>query len=80
VQDYGFLFIAFDPGLLIPAEAFKRQVSELIDRIKAVPRQPGVEAIRIPSERAFGERQRRRVEGIVVQRTVVEALQALPAR
>lgn len=77
VQDYGFLFIAFDPGLLIPAEQFTHQVSELIDRLKAIPRQPGVEAIRIPSERAFRERERRRVEGLVLERTVVEALNAL---
>lgn len=65
------------PCLLMPAETFKQQVSELIDRIKAVPRQPGVKAIRIPSERAFSERERRRAEGIVVERKVVEALQAL---
>ena len=77
VQDYGFLFLAFDPGLLIPVDEFKREVSELIDRLKATPRQPGVEEIRIPSERAFRERERRRVEGIVVERTVVEALHAL---
>jgi LDH2 family malate/lactate/ureidoglycolate dehydrogenase len=77
VQDYGFLFIVFDPGLLIPAEQFQRQVSELIDRIKATPRQPGVDEIRTPSERAFRERERRRVEGIVLERKVVEALEAL---
>lgn len=77
VQDYGFLFVAFDPGLLIPAEEFKRQVSELIDHLKATPRQPGVAEIRIPSERAFRERERRRLEGLVVDRAVVEALHAL---
>jgi len=77
VQDYGFLFIAFDPGLLIPADGFKRQVSELIDHLKATPRQAGVSEIRIPSERAFRERARRRVEGLVFDRAVVEALHAL---
>jgi LDH2 family malate/lactate/ureidoglycolate dehydrogenase len=77
VQDYGFLFIAFAPGLLIPAEQFTRQVSELIDCLKAIPRQAGVEEIRIPSERAWRERQRRRVEGLVVERKVVEALHDL---
>lgn len=77
VQDYGFLFIAFDPGLLIPTDQFKQQVSELIDHLKATPRQAGVEEIRIPSERAFRERERRRVEGIVLERQVVEALNAL---
>jgi LDH2 family malate/lactate/ureidoglycolate dehydrogenase len=77
VQDYGFLFVVFDPGMLIPADQFADQVSQLIDRIKATPRQPGVEAIRIPSERAFRERDRRRVEGLVLERKVVEALTAL---
>ena len=77
VQDYGFLFVAFDPGLLIPADEFKRQVSELIDRLKATPRQPDVADIRIPSERAFHERERRRVEGLVFDRAVVEALHTL---
>jgi LDH2 family malate/lactate/ureidoglycolate dehydrogenase len=77
VQDYGFLFVVFDPGLLIPADEFKRQVSELIDRLKATPRQAGVSEIRIPSERAFRERTRRRVEGLVFDRAVVEALQVL---
>ncbi len=77
VQDYGFLFMAFDPGLLIPTDEFKRQVSELIDRLKATPRQPGVEEIRIPSERAFRERERRRVEGLVFDRAVIDALHDL---
>jgi LDH2 family malate/lactate/ureidoglycolate dehydrogenase len=77
VQDYGFLFIAFDPGLLIPADQFRRQVSELIERLKATPRQAGVQEIRIPSERAFRERERRRLEGLVFARAVVEALKAL---
>jgi LDH2 family malate/lactate/ureidoglycolate dehydrogenase len=77
IQDYGFLFITFDPGLLIPADQFTRQMSELVDRLKATPRQPGVEAIRVPSERAFRERARRRVEGLVFERKVVEALNAL---
>jgi LDH2 family malate/lactate/ureidoglycolate dehydrogenase len=77
VQDYGFLFMVFDPGLLIPAEQFEVQVAELIDRIKAIPRQPGVAEIRIPSQRAFQERKRRRVEGIVLERQVVTALEAL---
>jgi LDH2 family malate/lactate/ureidoglycolate dehydrogenase len=79
VQDYGFLFLAFDPGLLIPAQQFSRQMSELIDRVKATPRQPGIEEIRIPSERAFRERERRRVEGLVFERKVIAALHTLTA-
>ena len=45
--------------------------------LKATPRQPGIAEIRIPSEHAFRERERRRVEGIVLERKVVEALKAL---
>lgn len=77
VQDYGFLFITFDPGLLIPADQFADQVSELMDAIKATPRKDGVDEIRIPSERSFRERERRRREGIVVEEKVIEALNAL---
>jgi LDH2 family malate/lactate/ureidoglycolate dehydrogenase len=77
VTEYGFLFIAIDPGMTLPGGAFEQQMSELIERIKAVPRQDGVDEIRIPSERAFRERERRRVEGILVDLPVVEALRAL---
>ena len=75
VQDYGFLFIAIDPTIMLPD--FEAQLSELIARIKATPRQPGVDEIRIPSERAFREREQRRVEGIVLDRKVVDALHVL---
>ena len=77
VQDYGFLFIAIDPDILLPAGDFPARMAELVARIKATPRQPGVEEIRIPSERAFREREQRRIEGIVLDRKVVDALNAL---
>jgi LDH2 family malate/lactate/ureidoglycolate dehydrogenase len=77
VQDYGFLFIAIDPAVMLPDGDFEAQFSELVARIKATPRQPGVDEIRIPSERAFREREQRRVEGIVLDRKVVDALRRL---
>ncbi len=77
VNDYGFLFIAIDPGLTQPDNAFQRQMSELIETIKALPKQDGIEEIRIPSERAFQERTRRRVEGILVEKKIVDMLEAL---
>ena len=79
-SDYGYLFVAFRPDLLGPADAFERQVTELIDRIKATPRQPGVEEIRIPSERAFRSRERLLREGLEIDRLVYDALVALRAR
>ena len=77
VQDYGFLFWAVDPDIMLPEGDFKKQMSALVRKIKATPRQPGVDEIRIPSERGSRERERRRVEGIVLERKVIDALNAL---
>jgi LDH2 family malate/lactate/ureidoglycolate dehydrogenase len=73
-HENGYLFIVFKPDLLTPLDEFKREMSELIDRVKATPRQAGVDEIRIPSERAFRHRERALVEGIEIDRAVYEAL------
>jgi LDH2 family malate/lactate/ureidoglycolate dehydrogenase len=78
--DYGYLFVAFRPDLFGPADAFERQVTRLIERIKATPRRPGVDDIRIPSERAFRCRERAVREGLEVDRAVFDALVALRRR
>jgi LDH2 family malate/lactate/ureidoglycolate dehydrogenase len=77
VQDYGFLIIAIDPALMLPGGEFAAHMTELVEKIKATPRRPGVDEIRIPSERANRERERRRLEGILFDRAVVDALNAL---
>ena len=77
VRDYGFLFWVLDPDVMLPGGEFRSQMAEYVRQIRATPRRPDVEAIRIPSERAFAERERRRKEGIVIERKVVEALEAL---
>jgi LDH2 family malate/lactate/ureidoglycolate dehydrogenase len=77
VRDYGFLFWALDPDVMLPGGEFRSQMAEYVRQVKATPRRPGGEAIRIPSERAFAERERRRKEGIIIERKVVEALEAL---
>lgn len=76
VQDYAFVFIAIDPAIMLDQDVFEAEMSELVRRIKATPRAAGVDEIRVPSERAFRERDRRRVEGIVLDRAVVASLQA----
>jgi LDH2 family malate/lactate/ureidoglycolate dehydrogenase len=78
-KDDGYLFVVFKPDLLIPLDDFKRQVSDLIDRIKATPHQPGVNEIRIPGERAFRAREQALREGIEIDRVVYDALRALHA-
>jgi LDH2 family malate/lactate/ureidoglycolate dehydrogenase len=77
VQDYGFLFLVVDPGIMLPGNPFAEQMSQLVKAIQATPRRPGVEEIRIPSQRAFRERERRRAEGILVDRAVIAAPEAL---
>ncbi len=77
VQDYGFLFWVISPDVMLPGGNFKAQMSELVRKIKDTPRRPGVKEIRIPSERAARERERRRREGIVMERKVIDALEAL---
>ena len=79
-SDYGYLFIAFRPDLVGAADVFNRQVTELIERIKATPRQVGIDEIRIPSERAFRSRERGLREGLTIDRLVFDALVALRAR
>ena len=76
-RHFGFVFIVFDPALLMPLAQFRAQLAALIAAVKATPRQPGVDEIRIPSERAFSERARRLREGISLERRLHERLLAL---
>jgi len=76
-SDYGYLFIAFKPDLIGPAQVFDARVGELIDRIKASPRQADVDEIRIPSERSSRTRERLLVEGIEIDQLVFDQLEAL---
>jgi LDH2 family malate/lactate/ureidoglycolate dehydrogenase len=72
--DNGFLFIVFKPNLLMPVETFERKMTELVDRVKATPRQHGVDEIRIPSERAFRNRAKALSEGLEIDRAVYDSL------
>ena len=75
---YGYLIIAIKPDLLMPLAEYRRDMSATLAEIKATPRLPGVDEIRLPSERAFRERARNRREGIVIDRHIYEALNNLP--
>ena len=79
-NDYGYLFIAFRPDLVGTADVFNQRVTQLIERIKATQRQPGIDEIRIPSERAFRSRERALRDGLTIDRLVFDALVALRAR
>lgn len=77
-KTYGYLIMAIKPDLLLPLDDFRRDMSEMLARVKATPRQPGVDEIRLPSERAFRERARHLEEGIEIDRKICDALLALP--
>jgi LDH2 family malate/lactate/ureidoglycolate dehydrogenase len=77
VQDYAFFFVVFDPAILMPLEEFSAELEELIEVVRAVPALDPDEPVRIPSERAFRERERRKKEGIPVDRAVYDQLRAL---
>lgn len=79
VRDYAFHFWAVDPEIMLPGGEFPKRMAEYVKQIKDTPKQPGVDEIRIPSERAFRERVRRRKEGILVDRKVVESLKTIAA-
>ncbi|HUF80618.1 MAG TPA: Ldh family oxidoreductase [Burkholderiales bacterium] len=75
--DFAFFFVVFDPAILMPPDEFKAQLRELIESVRAVPPLVADEPVRIPSERAFRERERRRKEGIPVDRAVYDQLRGL---
>jgi LDH2 family malate/lactate/ureidoglycolate dehydrogenase len=73
----GYLFIAFRPDLLVPLEQCRRDVSALIERVKAVPRAPGVAEIRIPGEQSARNRDRLRGVGLDIDQLVYDELHRL---
>ena len=77
-KTYGYLIMAVNPERLLPLDQFKRDMSEMLARVKAVPRQPGVNEIRLPGERALRERARNSREGIEIDRKIYDALLAVP--
>jgi LDH2 family malate/lactate/ureidoglycolate dehydrogenase len=50
--DYGNVFMAIDPELLVDKAAFKKQTTDMVRIIKASRPRSGVREIRLPSERA----------------------------
>ena len=77
-KTYGYLIMAINPERTLPGDDFRRHMSEMLAKVKAAPRQPGVEEIRLPGERSSRERARHLREGIEIDRKIYEALLALP--
>lgn len=75
--DYGFVFLVIDPRMLQPGGEFESQATDLVNHLKSVRRQPGVDKIRVPSERSFRERRQRLEQGLVFDKKVIESLKAI---
>ncbi|MCL5430008.1 MAG: Ldh family oxidoreductase [Candidatus Marsarchaeota archaeon] len=50
-NNWGNLILAIDPDLLTDKESFKKEVSTMVEKIKATRRLPGVDEILVPGER-----------------------------
>ncbi len=50
--EWGSVFIAIDPGLLIEVKDFKRNCSELVDKIRTSRPKEGIAEVRLPGDRA----------------------------
>ena len=79
-RDFGHLLIAIKPELLMPLEQLKQNMDQLLDEIRATPTVDGVNQVRVPSERAFRERDIAIKDGILIDRKVVEELRKMAGR
>jgi LDH2 family malate/lactate/ureidoglycolate dehydrogenase len=76
-DDSGYLQITFDPELLVPAAQYKQVVAALIDSVRSAPHLPGIDEVRVPSERAFAQREKARLTGIALDRRLYDRITAL---
>lgn len=74
-EEWGSLFIAIDPNLLVDTAVFKKNASDLISKIKSSRKKPGTDTIRLPGERAAESRKEVEQSGMVeVEEAIVREL------
>ena len=64
-DEWGALFIAIDPDLLVDVEQFKTSCSDLISKVKSARTQPDSGEVRLPGERALLARKEAEESGLV---------------
>jgi LDH2 family malate/lactate/ureidoglycolate dehydrogenase len=79
-QDYSFMFLVFDPEVLMPRSEFEGALQELLENVRNTPPLDASQPVRIPSERAFRERERNRAIGIPLAPEVHRQLVELAER
>ncbi|MCD6506464.1 Ldh family oxidoreductase [Candidatus Poribacteria bacterium] len=74
-REYGFLIMALNPEIFIPIDRFKEKVSRLVEKVKFVKREPGIEEILLPGERSWKIRCKRLKEGIDLDEKLIERIE-----
>lgn len=77
VQALGHFFAALDIARFVPLVEFEERLDGMVREIRAQPRQPGVDRIRIPGERAFAQSQKSIQSGIPLDGVAVQQIDAL---
>jgi LDH2 family malate/lactate/ureidoglycolate dehydrogenase len=75
--EFAFVVIVADPSLFLPPGEFERRATEFAAGIRATPPAPGFGAVRMPSDRSIRVRDRRRRDGIEIDRAVYERLESI---
>lgn len=65
VRNWGLFFLVFDPGLLMPGDAFRSRVSEMRSVINATRPAPGTEKVRAPGDGSMQHRKRAAPAGVI---------------
>ena len=77
VGNFGYFFLAVDPGLFGSLEDFQRRAAELRDRVKDSRRAQGTEEILLPGEGSERRRRKNLEEGIQLPAKLIESLRSL---
>ncbi len=74
---YGSMMLVVDPDVLLPPGRFVQDAAAFLSALKALPRIPGTEEIRLPSERAFRDRAAALRDGLDLDPGLVAGLRAI---
>ena len=75
-QNVGHFFVLFDIAAFMDLSEFTQRIDEMIDRLKAGKRRPGVQEILIPGERSARNFERNSREGILITDETVAELRS----
>lgn len=79
-QNSGYCFAALDLSRMVDPEAWSQRVQALLDTMRACPRQPGVEDVKIPGQPEQEKQERNLREGIALSPAVEGELRELSER